>query len=402
MNILEVNTKDHRGGAAQIFWSLKEGLRRRGDVVTGFVSQKISNDPAIKTVGQSRTRKLLSFTLSNDIVFYNSNSILASEEFRSCDVVHLHNISGHFFDLRALVAMGEKKPVLWTFHDMYPIDHYYAYSSGEHPVSGLFDGTTRHWSGRFLWYNKQWLKKTKLGIYRNARFGIAVPSEWLKQKVEATPLAGKEITVVYNGIDIGVFHPRDRAACRAALGLPQDKKIVMFVSDGGMNNSSKGGWYAAQAMASLKNDDVCFMVIGGSTADAAQKNILSIPFVKDRDRMAEYFCAADCFLYTPLFDNMPLVVLEAMACGTPIVGFRTGGIPEAAREQENGFFAEAGSCGQLVAALKKILALPHDDAVAMGARSVKRISEEFTEEGMVSAYADLYKKTIADWNERKI
>src|SRR5680860_627603 len=100
MNILQINTNDIKGGAAQIFWSIKSGMESHGHKVYCLVANKESEDKNTNVIKQNRWKKLLAFIFSNDIIFYNSDALLNSEEFKNCDIVHCHNLSGHFFGLR--------------------------------------------------------------------------------------------------------------------------------------------------------------------------------------------------------------------------------------------------------------------------------------------------------------
>jgi protein O-GlcNAc transferase len=222
---------------------------------------------------------------------------------------------------------------------------------------------------------------------------IVTPSKWLKNKVENGILADKEIHLIYNGIDQRVFHPMNKIDVRKKLNLPLDKTILMFSAHYGIKNYWKGGEYLLEALSKINRDNLVFLNVGSS--EKPDKQIkdsiewISIPYVEDENKMAEYYAASDLFLYPSLADNCPLVVLEAMASGTPVISFKTGGIPELVAHMKNGYISEYKNVDDFLCGIN--LFLDHDDLRKNAGLSARKTVEvHFTLDKMVDLYEELY------------
>jgi len=150
------------------------------------------------------------------------------------------------------------------------------------------------------------------------------------------------VEVILNGIDTTVFRPVNRSQARKELGLLEDRKIVLFAA----NNPSvrlKGIMHFFAALKYVQADSWMALAVGGAV-DLAQRvppsvEVQQLGYVEGAETMAKVYSAADLYCITSLADNFPTTVLESMACGTPVVGFAVGGIPEQVTEE----------CGRLVA-----------------------------------------------------
>src|SRR3989344_38401 len=119
MKILQIGTIDKAGGAAQVSWDLKTELEKRGHFVSMFVQDKVSQDKNVFKIPPTFPKQgIVSRILANDIDFYNTDYILKTQEFKEADIIHCHNLHGYFFKLDTLWKLSEKKPVVWTLHDM--------------------------------------------------------------------------------------------------------------------------------------------------------------------------------------------------------------------------------------------------------------------------------------------
>ena len=123
--------------------------------------------------------------------------------------------------------------------------------------------------------------------------------------------------------------------------IPPDAVIISFVAHGGLLDKRKGGDFILQAYRYLtsKYPNVFFVCVGGTSDKAPTERFLQIPFVLDESKLVQFYCAADIFLFPTLADNCPLVILEVMGCGVPIVSFNTGGVPELIEHERTGLIA---------------------------------------------------------------
>ena len=398
MNILQINTLDKRGGAAKVAYSLKEELEKRGHEVSMFVGRKYSDEKNIKLLNDVRSfsgkiRRKLAYWLANDIDVFSSNHILKTEEFKKADIIHCHNLHGYYFNLGTLEKISALKPIVWTFHDMWPITAHCAHAFDEKiNENGFFNCPSLNIPPAIAWHNERYLEKRKGEIYEKSNFHIVTPSKWLAEKVGQSTLKDKPISVIYNGVDTNIFKPlrSDLHKLRSDLNLPTDKQIILVVAKGGASNPWKGGHYAQEAIKALKGDSRAFFVdLGGNTSHDSHQ-LKTVSYVPDPVTLAKYYSAADMLLYPSIADNCPLVVLEAMACGLLIVSFATGGIPELVDHLKTGYIARHKDTGDMIKGIDFILNLDHNEIAGFRQTAAKKVTDKFTVEHMTDKYIALY------------
>ncbi len=417
MKILEINTTDKKGGAANVAYSLKTMLEKKGHTVSFFVKQKHSNDNNVFTIKQNcKIFNIFSFLskkiirkdipnylknkirslLKNDIDFFGSNYLLKTKEFRDADLIHCHNLHGNYFNLKILQKLSRIKPVVWTLHDMWAITSHYVWLS-DVTIKKQFDSLVT--STYLDWDNSKYLLDSKKKIYENSKLNIVVPSLWLKKIVEKSMLKSQNLTLIYNGIDNTIFKKYDKTRTRQYLKLPTNKKIITFLANGGKNNNQKGWEYAQYVANFYKNNmNILFLCIGGNKTDEQvnNNNIRYVEYIDNQELLAQYYSVSDIFLFTSLFENFPLTILEAMACGTPIVSFDVGGVKEVLTHKKNGYIAEYKNKNSLIKGVEYILKLNLDKLNKMSQNSIQKINNEFTLEIMTENYLKLYRKLLND------
>ena len=274
------------------------------------------------------------------------------------DLIHLHNLHGSYINHALLFRYIKENhiPVVWTLHDCWPFTglcpHYemagcdrWKTGCGSCPVvergkRPFFDAT------RFMWNQKQ---KWFTGV---EDMTLVTPSRWLAEQVEQSFLRDYPVRVIHNGIDLSVFHPAS-GDFRKRYGL-EDKKIVLAVSFGW--GEGKGLDVVVELSRRLPEQYQIVLVGTDQAVDARlPAEILSIHRTQNQAELAELYSAADVFVNPTREEVLGLVNIEALACGTPVVTFRTGGSPECLDE----------SCG---------LVVERDDVDAME-RAVRHICE---------------------------
>ena len=251
------------------------------------------------------------------------------------DVLHCHNLHGDFFDLRALGPLSHRLPVVLTLHDEWLLTGHCAYSfacerwrggCGACPDLTIYpaihrDGSAANW-------------RAKRAIYHRSRLHVSTPSRWLMDRAQASMLAEGAVSwrVIPNGVDRRVFHPGDQRAARSLLGLPEGRPIVLFAANRVSSNAFKDYTTVAAAVrrigASPGAERPVLVALGAREGEAPGLDVRLVPFESDRIRVAAYYRAADAYLHAARADNMPMTILEALACGTPVVATAVGGIPE--------------------------------------------------------------------------
>lgn len=245
------------------------------------------------------------------------------------DIVHVHNIHGHDCNFEMLFQYLKTKNirVFYTFHDCWTFTGYcphfsmakcdhWLYGCGNCPLrkrySWFFDRSAKN-------YNKKRMALSGLDMT------IITPSEWLAKLVKQSFLKGYTVRVINNGIDLSVFKPTV-GRFRAEYNL-QNKKIVLGVAM--MWSIAKGLDVFVHLAKTLPND---YRIVLIGTNDSIDKflpnNVISIHRTQNQQEMAEIYTAADLFVNPTREENYPTVNMEALACGTPVLTFRTGGSPE--------------------------------------------------------------------------
>lgn len=400
MNILQINTADTRGGAAKVAYNLKVQLEKNGHQTSMFVGEKFSQDKNVfilnnKKNWAGRIRKKLAYWLANDIDVFSSDKILKTEAFQKADLIHCHNLHSYFFNLATLEKIAKLKPVIWTFHDMWPITSHCAHAFSGEVKDGFFQCPSLDIFPPLAWHNEKYLEKKKANIYKKSIFHITVPSVWLKEKVTQSLLADRPINLIYNGINTNIFKPQPSIECRQALDLPLDKKIVLSVIKKSQSNLWKGADYLpAVRQAFQARTDVFFVCLGGSN-DPPTQSVRYIPYVRGELELAKYYGAADILLYPSIADNCPLVVLEAQGSSLPVVAFKTGGIPELISHGITGYLAKYKDTRDLVKGVEFVLNLSEEALQTMKKNAHQRVRENFSMEGMFNQYLELYQKLLA-------
>lgn len=260
-------------------------------------------------------------------------------------ILHLHNLHGGYFDLRELPRLSRARPTVWTLHDAWALSGHCAHSlgcqrwrsgCGECPDLNIYppirrDATAENWAA-------------KRAIFADSRLHIATPSRWLMSQVEQSLLgeSAAALRVIPNGIPLDVFSPGNQRGARAALNLPPNARILLFVANGVRANPFKDFETLRRAVellaARLSGTELLFIALGerGSTDFDAHSNVRYERPVDDPSRMALFYRAADVYLHAARADTFPNTVLEALACGTPVVATAVGGIPEQVRSAASG------------------------------------------------------------------
>ncbi|HTP66781.1 MAG TPA: glycosyltransferase, partial [Geobacteraceae bacterium] len=395
LSIVHINTHDAAGGAAKVAWRLAGAQRAGGHdarMVVGFKKDKseysaafdLAPDPAITEECRRNGRLYYEFQ--------GSHGLAAHPWVESADLLHLHNLHGDYFNPFSLSSLSRAKPLIWTLHDMQALTGHCAHSfECERWRTGC--GGCPHLdtdpaipvdSSAQLWQDKK-------SIYERSRLHIVTPSQWLKDKVEGGILKEHPVTLIHNGVDTGIFKPRRDVQLRHDLGIPDAAVMVGSVANfGAFANPWKGGAALLDTINYLlrRVPDLVFLNIG-SDEPSPHPRIVNIPTVREEEYLARLYSQLDLYLYTPLADNCPLVVLEAMACGTPLVTFGVGGIPELVRDGLDGIVVSPNDVGALARGAELLLNDP-GQRKRMGASARERARKEFDHRIIAGRYEQLY------------
>jgi glycosyltransferase involved in cell wall biosynthesis len=413
--ILQVSPRDHAGGAEQIALALHRAYRAAGHDAwlavgrrRGSAAQVVELPHEAATSGWSRGWWRLHRQLQP---YYSRGPLgrlacrithrlaapagwlaeqLGREDFsypgawrvplltpRPPDVIHLHNLHGRYFDLRALPWLSRQAPLFLTLHDGWLFTGHCAHSlncerwrtgCGRCPQLQLYpavkrDATAANW-------------RHKRALYARSRYRVAAPCRWLLERSEQSILARGMIAtrVIPHGVDLERFRPGPAAPARRILGLPEDARLLLFVAHGARRNPWKDFATLAAAAALLahaarvnnppdrSDRPIIFLIVGdeGPPIRHGRVELRFIPTVAAPEDLVRYYHAADLYVHAARMDTFPNTVLEALACGRPVVASAVGGIPEQLRALSDWPGSRATPAGQAVPAVHT--AHGHSDA----------------------------------------
>jgi len=419
MKVVHLNTHDCIGGAARAAFRLHEGLRRAGEDSKMFVATKSSHDISVVQFTPStkwsyrllrtirRARITWSAARSNQVqapvhsLISDDRSPYSSEPWSQCpevDLLHLHWVAGFLDYGNFFHFVPESTPLVWTLHDMNPFTggcHYdmdcgrFVAQCGACPQLGSQKESD---FSRDVWRRKA--RAYRL-LSRN-HLHLVTPSLWLGEQLSQSSLLSQfPHSVIPYGLDTEVFQPRSPFAMREVLGIPSDAKVILFIADG-LNDPRKGFEFLVRA---LENVDFRFKTVVLSVGQGKPLDIQGLPHVHARsiqdDQILSFvYSCSDVFVVPSLQDNFPNTVLESMACGTPVVAFRTGGIPEAVRHNETGLLVPIGDVKLLREAVVELLA--NDDKRREKSRNCRHLAlKEYRLDTQAYRYLSLYREMLA-------
>ena len=224
---------------------------------------------------------------------------------------------------------------------------------------------------------------------------IVTPSDWLTGEVKKSFLGKYPCVTVRNGIDVEhTFFPRDKVKCREKYGYGEEEKLVLGIAVG-YSDPRKGAEYIIQMAKDLEGK-AKVILIGWETKNDAMLagcgNVIPLPSTDSSEMLAEYYSAADVFVLPSLAENYATTALEAMACGTPVVGFDAGGTPEQLAGGR-GIVVKAGDQRAFTDAVRK--ALGEGSGLLRGRELAERIREENSVAGMTERYREIYRSLLS-------
>ena len=416
MKILLLSTYEHTGGAAIAASRLLHALQGQGVEATMLCRRNIRvgwlrrlcpplaralekqswtsiMERLVIWIGNGFSKKDLWAT---DIALFGQD-ITKTKEYKEADVVHLHWVNQGFLSLGTIgkIARSGKK-VVWTMHDEWPLDRVEHYTNSPTPAPPLGEGEVTE-ASRDISPSP----RGGVGVGRKARIyslhtiTFVTCSRWLKEISEKKPLAqGQRILSIPNPIDSRVFAPltaQQREEAATALGLPRGKKLVLFVAQK-VDDERKGIRYLDEAVRMLMEETAGTAVPTGLNAPENDIAVVApgrdLPYINKVEDMARLYACVDVFVTPSLSDNLPNTIMEAMACGTPCVGFNVGGIPEMIDHKENGYVARYKDARDLADGIRYVISEENHARLSQAAR--EKVMRCYSEEAVARRYIAVY------------
>ena len=421
MKILHLNTSDVSDGASRAVYRLHRGLVALGVDSNMLVQNKSisdyrvigprSNSAKVLTKLRSILDKAPLFCYRNrsETIFspaWVPNLLPAKIRRHNPDIVHLHWIGGGFIPIEMLRKINT--PIVWTLHDMW------AFTGGCH-----YD----EWCGRYitechscpaLGSSKRLdlaylIWKRKLKFWQGLPLTLVTPSRWLADCVSVSKVLGHyPVEVIHNGLDLSLYKPTDKTQARGILGLPKNKKLVLFGAMTATNDNRKGFRFlqtALQKIAKLEDRTRYAILVFGASEPKKPPDLgfetYYLGHLHDDISLALLYSAADVFVLPSKQDNLPNTILEALACGTPSVAFNIGGTPDMIKHKINGYVAKPLDTDDLAAGIRWVLAGKERHAELSKEAREKAVAS-FALEKIGKKYISLYQSTLTRWNNRRV
>ncbi|MGL4993238.1 MAG: glycosyltransferase family 4 protein [Bacteroidales bacterium] len=413
--IVIINSSESVGGAAIASRRLFGALRNEGVDASMIVRDKSGVNHNVHSLTNSswdRFRNKFTFLYERAVIFLNNGfrkdklfsvslansgiSIHNHPAILQADIIHLHWINQGMLSLREigeLIALG--KPIVWTLHDMWPIT-----AICHHARSCKLNQTHCDKCPQLLGIGRDisyYIFNKKQKLYSGSNIHFVACSEWLEGLAKKSALTkGCQVCSIPNPIDTNKFYPSDSNEDRARLGLPLDKRLILF---GALNltDPRKGISYLIEALKIIakKRNDIELVVFGQVKQELRSLlpfNIHSMGYLSSESDIVALYNAVDLFVTPSLEENLPNTIMEAISCGTPCVGFRIGGIPEMISHMRSGYVADYCSSEDLARGI--VITLDTDNYTNFSDESRNKAVTEYGESTVAKRYMELYESIL--------
>ncbi len=396
MKIVEINLC-HYGSTGKIMLQIAARARARGHEVYTF--SRAWRGQAAAPEGHSYMGSFAENAIHHTLgPFFGKNEMLSTQGTKKLirrlreiqpDVIHLHNLHGWYLHVPLLFDYIRKENirVIWTLHDCWSFTGNCSYFSAvgcdkwktgcyDCPIPHAYPGTRRDVSDRMWQAKREWFSGVK-------DMTIVTPSEWLAELVRDSYLGHYPIRVIRNGIDLSLFCPRE-SAFREKYQC-KDKYILLGVAN--CWEPRKGADVFMTLADRLDPSYQIVMVGPKETLDTPPPpHVITINRTMNQEELAEIYTAADLFLNPTREENYPTVNMESLACGTPVLTFKTGGSPESLDETVGGVVP----CGDVEAFLTEIKRIRREKPYTPEACLAR--SHAFAMEDRFDEYIALYER----------
>ncbi|RHP34976.1 glycosyltransferase [Lachnotalea sp. AF33-28] len=401
--LLFINTLYEAGGAERVTRQLFEGAKRYGYEAHMILGRGRMPDAPGLVLYRSLPLRLMNVVykkFTNNARVYDPYSryrIIKYVKKHHIDLVHLNNMHGNYVGLETIRELTKLCKVVWTLHDMWAFTGHCTQSSecDKWRMGECYNCGHRDYQPPIYRNISHTILLAKKNMYTGIGIVFVAPSKWMADRAASSILKSEDIRVIANSVDTAQFKELDKQLVRAKYGISGDMRILVFISNI-IQNEAKGFQYLIKALELIKRKDLyCLIIVGNDS------NMESIPkgfethtfgYVKDNDLLNEIYSMGDLFVIPSMAETFSLVAVEAMASGTPVVAFATGGLTEIITE-ETGWMVKSRDVEQLAFKIeeafenKRIL-------YKMGHACRLRVETNYDVQIMQKRYHQLYEEVL--------
>ena len=328
---------------------------------------------------------------------YLPNRTPLDHDFVHGDILQLHWVSDLIDHKSFFASIPDSLPIVWTLHDMNPFSggcHYAngceKYATGCESCPQLANPSQRDLSARSF--------RIKLYALQSKNLHVVTPSHWLQREARRSRVfaGAKSFQTIHNGLDTDIYSPRERSKVRRKLKLPDDVTVIGFGAHS-LGAQRKGFHLLLDALAKLQTETkVMGLVFGSGSVPDSDGNLPTIRtagVVNDQRDQSDIYSAFDMVVIPSIEDNLPNIGVEAMACGTPVIAFDTGGIPDYVHPNETGLLANVGDSDDLARQISWLVDRP-EEIRRMGNNARQLAIRQFNASIQVHKYIELYESIL--------
>jgi len=412
LKILFINISDIIGGAAIAARRLGKGLEKYHSTENIFVVRtKKTTEENVFATRRNQFEQVSErwFNIASNLLglqyqylpFSPKVILQKTLEFKP-DVISLHNTIGGYFSTSLLIELSKIAPVVWTLHDMWAFTGNAAYTFGDTSWKEMKNSKSNTHTFPFIGINTGgMLLRQKKRIYSKSDLTIVTPSDWLCSLAKESPVfEGKDVHHIFNGIDLELFSPKPKAGIRKKLNIPPEAKVIMFSAEKLKNNARKGLGDLMKILRVINgrtDSKVHLLMLGEGMPEGLEEfnNFYVHPtgYVQDEAKMAEYLSCSDVFVFPSRADNLPNVLVESIASGTPAVTFDIGGCGEIIKNDVSGCLIEPFNIEKFAEETLRLLS--SDEKLKELSLSSRKFAEgNFSLKSMSDNYYRLFERKI--------
>lgn len=404
MKVVQINTVCGCGSTGKICVGISKVLNTQG--IDNYILYSIGNSDYPQAIKCGEVFPRLQAIRSRILGNYGFNSRRSTKRLIEGlnqidpDVVHLHNLHGHNCNLEMLMDYFRKRKtkLVWTFHDCWAFTAYCPYFDLVDCSKWKFECHHCTQRRKYSWFldRSNWLYQKKKEVFSGLNLTIVTPSNWLAGLVKDSFFRNYPVVVLNNGIDLSAFKPT-LSDFRAKHGISEDQLILLGVAN--QWEQRKGADVFVNLAHRLDSD--LFQIVMVGTDDKIDQllpmNVISIHRTSNQKELAELYTAADLFVNPTREDNFPTVNMESIACGTPVLTFRTGGSPECI-DEKTGMVVDCDDEEALYQAILEIAAqCPFEEGDCIARAQIFDENKKFLEYAAI--YEQLLKHDVSEQKE---
>ncbi|WP_432714023.1 glycosyltransferase family 4 protein [Pedobacter sp.] len=419
MKVIHLNTYEGNGGAGRACLRLNDALNASGaqsEVKVYYQFKKSAQTSTFSKTGLQKAMAIFNILAERYVVKlfvkamktpfslqWFGRSVIKDPALKNADIIHLHWINHGFLSPKFLAQLEYlDKPMVWTFHDSnaftggchvrYECENYHQ-QCGYCPLLKS--------SGKNDLSHRTWLRKKE--AYSNLNFHIVAPSNWMANSVKISSLMGaRKVNVIANTIETHIFKPYVKSEAKKLLKIVPEKFVLMSGFMPSKNDKHKGTAYLLEALMKFSKrpgiikENVELVIFGNKDNAEMPEFPFKTTFlgtINNDEHLAKCYSAADAFLTASLEDNLPNTVMESLACATPVIAFKTGGIPDMVKHLQNGYIAAYKSAVELANGMEWLYHLKNREEIQKEAR--RTILTEFAPAVIAEKHLHLYESLLA-------